>query len=246
MALPKIDTPVYDIELPLSKKKLKYRPFLVKEQRNLMMALESEDAEMIETNVKQVLSNCTLTKDIDIDTLPLLDVEYYFVQLRARSVGEVAENNYRCHNMVQQEDGTEKECGNIMPVQVSLLDIKVDIPEGISDTVHITDNIVVKLKYPEFSVMKKMQNTSDISSFIFTLIAESIEYIHDGEQAYYASETPKEEMLEFVENLRQEQFEKLENFFNNLPKLQKTVIFTCKKCGFEHEVEVEGLESFFG
>lgn len=240
MALPKIDTPIYELDLPLSKKRIRFRPFLVKEQRNLLMALEAEDEESIEQNIKQVLHNCTLTEDVDIEKLPITDVEFYFLNLRARSVGEIAENKYKCNNVVN-----DKECGNIMDVKVNLLDLSVEVPENISDTIKLTDTMVVKLRYPEFAIVKEAKDTADISEFAIKMIASSIEYIHDGEQFYYASESTQEELVQFVDSLNQQQFAKMEEFFNNLPKLQKTVQFTCDKCQFAHVIEMEGLNNFF-
>jgi hypothetical protein len=241
MALPKLDTPVYELELPLSKKRIKFRPFLVKEQRNLLMALEANDSETVKTNIKNVLSNCTLSNDADIESLPVVDVEYYFLHLRARSVGEIVENSYKCNNEVE----LDKICGNIMDVKVNLLDIGVDMPEGIQDTIRITDKISIKLKYPEFSVMEKINTDSTVEDFAFKLIADSIEYIHDGEQFYYAKESSPEELLEFVESLSQSQFDKLQEFFEKLPRLKTKVDFKCGKCGYDHSIDVEGLESFF-
>jgi len=239
MALPKIDAPVYELDLPLSKKHIRFRPFLVKEQRNLMMALESDDKGNIEKNVRQVLHNCTLTEGIEIDDLPILDVEYYFLQLRARSVGEVVENKYKCENLVD-----EKPCGNLMESNLNLLDIKVNMPENQSDVIQLNNKLSIKLKYPEFSIL-----SADISSatdLAFSMIVNSIEYIFDGEQYYYAKESNPEELTEFVESLNQQQFSKIEDFFSNLPTLNKTIQMDCKKCGFHHTIEVEGLESFFG
>jgi len=239
MALPKIDAPVYELDLPLSKKHIRFRPFLVKEQRNLMMALESDDKGNIEKNIRQVLHNCTLTEGIEIDDLPILDVEYYFLQLRARSVGEVVENKYKCENLVD-----EKPCGNLMESNLNLLDIKVNMPENQSDVIQLNSKLSIKLKYPEFSIL-----SADISSatdLAFSMIVNSIEYIFDGEQYYYAKESSPEELTEFVESLNQQQFSKIEDFFSNLPTLNKTIQMDCKKCGFHHTIEVEGLESFFG
>ena len=241
MALPKIDTPVYDLQLPLSKKKIKFRPFLVKEQKNLLMAMESNDSDSIEKNIKQVLTNCTLTKKLDIDTLPVLDIEYYFLHLRARSVGEVIENKYRCDNQV---DGSA--CGNIMETSLNLLDIKIEGIKENNDVIQLTDTISIKLKYPEFSVINKLSKLTDVSDIAFEMIAESVEYIFDGEQFYYAKETTTEELVEFIEGLNQQQFAKIEDFFANLPKLEKKIEMKCSRCGFEHKLDVEGLESFFG
>jgi hypothetical protein len=241
MALPKIDTPIYDLELPLSKKKIRFRPFLVKEQKNLLMAMESGERESIEQNVKQVLNNCTVTEGIDIEKLPVIDIEYYFLQLRARSVGEVVENKYRCDNTVD-----EKVCGNIMETSLNLLEIKVEnVVEG-KDVIELTDTISIKLKYPEFSVLNKLSKLTNVSDIAFEMIAESVEYIYDGEQFHYAKEVEKKELVEFIESLNQQQFSKIEDFFANLPKIEKKIEMKCSRCGFDHSLDVEGLESFFG
>jgi len=240
MALPKIDAPIYELTLPLSKKQIRFRPFLVKEQRNLMMAMESEDKETMEKNIKQVLHNCTLTENVDIDSLPIVDVEYYFIQLRARSVGEVVDNKYRCENVVE-----DKPCGNMMNVKFNLLDIKVD-HNDIKDEIQLTDQISIKLGYPKFSVLDASKNIETATDMAFEMIISSIINIYDGEQFYYANEVAKEELIEFVESLNQEQFGKIEDFFSNLPKLNKKLEMDCGKCGFHHTIEVAGLENFFG
>ena len=241
MALPKLDVPTYEIELPVSKKKIKYRPFLVKEQRNLLMAIESSESTTIQQNIKDILYNCTLTEGIDVDKLPIIDVEYYFINLRAKSVGEVVESRYRCNNQVE-----DNECGNIMEKDVDLTQIKVQMNEDISAEIQLTANISIKLKYPEFGIVKDSLKYDNINDVTFNMIAQSIEYIYDGQQFYYANESTIEELIEFVEGLNQEQFNKVEKFFNNLPKLKETLDIKCNKCGFEHKIEVEGLESFFG
>lgn len=240
MALPKIDAPVYELDLPLSKKHIRFRPFLVKEQKNLMMALESDDRETIERNIRQVLTNCTLTDNIDVDRLPVIDVEFYFINLRARSVGEVVENEYICTNEV---DG--KACNNKMKGTLNLLDIKVDVDPNRKDTIKITDKISIKMKYPEFSLVDKLSKKESAVDIAFEVMAESIEWIFDGEQYYHAHETPKEELMQFIESLNQEQFGKLEEFFNNLPTMHRKMEMKCSKCGFEHTISMEGLESFF-
>jgi hypothetical protein len=240
MALPKIDVPIYEIELPVSKKKIKYRPFLVKEQRNLLMAMESSEASTIQQSVRDILYNCTLTEGIDIEKLPIIDVEYYFINLRAKSVGEVIESRYRCNNEVD-----EVECGNIMEKEINLLEIKVQSNDEVSPEIQLDSKLSIKLKYPEFSVIKDSLRYDNINEVTFNMIANSIEYIYDGEQFYYGHEAQPNEMLEFVEGMNQEQFAKVENFFNNLPKLKETLDITCSKCGFQHKIDVEGLESFF-
>jgi hypothetical protein len=241
MALPKLDVPSYEIDLPVSKKKIKYRPFLVKEQRNLLMALESQDSNTTQQAVRDILINCTINEDIDIDKLPIIDIEYYFINLRAKSVGEIVESRYRCNNIVD-----DKECGNIMEKNIDLTQIKVQVPEDIKPEIQLTPQISIKMKYPEFGVVKDSLKFEDITEVTFNMIAESIEYIYDGEQFYYGHEAQPGEMLEFVEGMNQEQFSKVEKFFDNLPKLKEEVKITCGKCGFNHTIEVEGLESFFG
>jgi hypothetical protein len=240
MALPKIDTPVYDLELPLSKKQIRFRPFLVKEQKNLMMAMEADDKETIERNIKQVLTNCTLTEGIIIDKLPVIDVEFYFIQLRARSVGEIVENRYICTNEVE---GTQ--CSHKMDAKFNLLEISVDIDPEAKDIIKITESISIKLKYPEFSLVEKLKQKQNAVEIAFEVVMDSIEYIFDGEQYHYASEVSRKELTDFIESLNQDQFGKLEEFFNNLPKLNKKIDLKCGKCGFDHAISMEGLESFF-
>jgi hypothetical protein len=240
MALPKIDTPIYDLELPLSKKEIRFRPFLVKEQKNLMMAMESDDKETIERNIRQVLTNCTITEGINIDKLPVIDIEFYFINLRARSVGEIVENKYVCTNEVN-----DVECGNKMESKINLLDIKVDFDLNAKDVININEQISIKLKYPEFSLVEKLKKKDSAVDIAFEVILESIVHIFDGEQYYYASETPREELLAFIESFSQEQFSKLEEFFNNLPKMNSKIDLKCSKCGFDHTISMEGLESFF-
>lgn len=240
MALPKIDVPTYEIELPVSKKKLRYRPFLVKEQRNLLMAMESSEASTIQESVRDILYNCTLTENVDIEKLPIIDVEYYFINLRAKSVGEVIESRYRCNNEVN-----EVECGNIMEKEINLLDIKPQFAEEVSSEIQLDSKLSIKLKYPEFSIIKDSLKYDNINEVTFNMIANSIEYIYDGDQFYYGHEAQPNEMLQFVEGMNQEQFLKVEKFFNNLPKLKETLDITCNKCGFQHKIDVEGLESFF-
>jgi hypothetical protein len=241
MPLPKIDTPIYDLTLPLSNKKIRYRPFLVKEQKNLLMAIESDDQESIQENIKQILRNCTLTEDIDIDDLPVIDIEYYFINLRAKSVGEVIENKYRCEAIVD-----DKKCNNVMETTINLLDIKVDGLVKDNDVIQLNDKISVKMRYPKFSVLKSVKDMNKMADIAMKMVAESIEYIYDGEQFYYSREATEKELLEFVESLNQKQFEKIEKFFDSLPKLQRKVQMTCSKCGFQHNFDIEGLENFFG
>ena len=190
MALPVLDTPVYEVDLPASKKKVQFRPFLVKEQKNLLMAMEADDRESIERNVKHILQNCTISRDIDINELPVVDVEYYFLHLRAKSVGEIVENKYICNNEV---DGTP--CNNKMDVNIDLNDIHVEINEDVNDFIQLTPTVGIKLCYPKFSTMEKLKESSTSVDMAFDIVADSIEYIFDGDQYYYANETDPKELM---------------------------------------------------
>ena len=240
MALPKIDSPIFELDLPLSGKHIRFRPFLVKEQKNLLMALEADDVETINNNIKQVLNNCLLDDNLDIDTLPILDIEYYFLNLRARSVSEVVEAKYKCNNPVD-----DKECGNIMDANINVLDIKVTKDENIKEIIQINDTIEVKLKYPTFSSIANAAEVKDVNEIALQMVVDSIDTIYDGQQSFPAKESSKEELMEFVESLNQHQFQKIQEFFENLPKLDKLINLKCKKCGFDHVIVFEGLESFF-
>lgn len=241
MALPKIDVPTYSIELPVSKKNIRYRPFLVKEQRNLLMAMESSDSNSVHSAIRDILYNCTLSEGIDIESLPIIDVEYYFINLRAKSVGEVVESKYRCNNIVN-----DKECNNLMEHNLDLNSVEVEMKDDIQPEIQLTDKLLVKMKYPEFGLVKDSVKLDSETEITFNMLAQSIEYIYDGEQFYYGHETPVEELVQFIENMSQEQFEKIEKFFNSLPKLKTEIKMKCSKCGFDHTISVEGLESFFG
>jgi hypothetical protein len=163
------------------------------------------------------------------------------LNLRAKSVGEISETKYRCNNEVD-----EKVCGNLMEAKVDLTQIKPVQTEYVDPEIQLTDKITVKMKYPPFKLIKDSVDLNDITEVTFNMIAQSIESIYDGEQFHYAKEETTEDLVGFIEQLNQEQFEKLENFFNSIPKLTKKIEMKCSKCGFEHHLDVEGLESFFG
>jgi hypothetical protein len=203
--------------------------------------MESDENETIQQAITDILYNCNLTPGIEIEKLPIVDVEYYLINLRAKSVGEVVESRYRCNNEVEG-----KVCGNIMNKDIDLTNVKLEQDQIINPEIKLTGNFIIKLKYPEFSFLKEATKFDDINQLTFSVIAQSVEYLYDGEQFYYANEVETSEMVEFIENLSQDQFEKIENFFDNLPKIRQKIDLKCKKCGFEHNLNVEGLENFFG
>ena len=241
--LPKIQTPIYEITLPISKFVLKYRPFLVKEQKILMIAAQSGEDNFISDNVKQIISNCCIDQ-LNIDTLSTVDIEYFFLHLRARSIGEVVEAKYRCENKIDvDENGEDVICKNLMPINIELLNITVNTDEYV-DTVQITDKIGIKFKYPNYKILEKMGSDKNIVEKTFDAIIDCIDYIFDDDNFYYAKETPRKEMVDFIDALNVEQFKKIEEFFNKLPTLKHEIKIKCKKCGFDHSIILQGLESF--
>mgnify|MGYP003333881737 CR=1 FL=1 len=170
MALPKLEVPSYELELPISKKTIKFRPFLVKEQKILLMAMESGDSKSVQSAILDVLNTCILTPNFEIFNTPIVDVEYLFLHLRAKSVGEIVESKYRCNNVVD-----DKPCNNLMETELNLMDINVT-ESDVSPEIQLDDKISIKLKYPEFSIVKDSVNYDNINDVTFNMIANSIEY----------------------------------------------------------------------
>jgi len=245
MALPKIDVPTYETKLISSGKIVKYRPFLVKEQKLFLMAAQSTDEKETVDVVKQVLNNCILS-EIDVDDLPTFDLEHLFMQLRARSVGEVVNLKYNCNNIVKDDKDEEKVCGSLVKFDLNILDIKPTIDEKHSSKIEISDKLGIMMKYPTLSLINGVTNLKDEDiDTVLNVIVSCIDYIYDEEQMYYAKDSTKEELLEFIENLQQEDMEKIQLFFSTMPKITKTLDFKCKKCGYEEEVTVQGIQNFF-
>lgn len=240
MALPKIDIPTYELTLPISKKKLTIRPYLVKEQKLLFMAAESGDKESIIRAIKQIFSNCVIG-EIDIDSLPLVDIEYVFLHLRARSVGEVVDLKYKCENVLTNDET----CNNTLDVSFNLLDIKLKNEEIYNDVVMITNDVGIKFKYPDYSIIEQHDTDENIGETSLEIILKSIDYIFEGDKIYYAKETSKDELIEFLDSLNQTQFKNIEKYFENLPVLNKQTEIVCSKCGYKHNITIEGIESFF-
>lgn len=244
MALPKIDVPTYETKLISNGKTVKFRPFLVKEQKLFLMAAESSDFKEIVDTIKQVLNNCILTEDVNVDELSTFDLEYLFLQLRSKSVGEVVNLQYTCNNKTVDKKGNEKVCGGVVKFDVNLAEIKPEIPANHTNNIKITDNLGIVFKYPTFKMLNELENSK--SNDALNLIVSCIDYIYDADQIYYAKDTTKEELVDFLENMQQDDFEKLQQFFNTFPKISKELDFKCPKCGYHEVMNVEGLQNFFG
>ncbi len=242
--LPKIDVPIYELILPLTKKSIRFRPFLVKEEKILLMAMESEDADAVLLAIKQILTNCCLD-ELDVDDLPITDIEYLFLNLRARSVNEVVELPYRCNNKVTVEN-EEKECGNVVKLQMNLLEIHPEVHDKKIDKIELTENMGILIKYPSFKMVEEAQKQegSEVDKLMYVLIA-CISGVYTEETIFYSKDVPKTELIDFVENLTREQFTKIQEFFETMPKIQKDVDFNCSKCGYKEKITIEGLQNFF-
>jgi len=240
--LPKIDTPVFETKLVSTGKKIKFRPFLVKEQKLFMMAMESEDSkEQIEV-VKQVLNNCILSKDVDVDDLPTFDLENLFLQLRARSVGEIITLKYTCNNIIEND----KKCNGLVKFDLNLLELEPSKDAKHSNKIEITNKLGIVMKYPSFDSIntEHISEENEIEKTI-ELIAKCVDYIYDDEQIYYAKDSTKEELIEFIENLQQDDLEKIQDFFLTMPKIKKELNFKCPKCNYEEKLNIEGIQNFF-
>jgi rubrerythrin len=244
MALPKIDVPIYDVKLISSKQKIKFRPFLVKEQKLFLMNNESNDTEATVNVIRQVLKNCVLT-EIDIDSLPVFDLEYLFMNLRARSVSEVVELKYRCNNTIKDEENNEKQCNMINDVSFNVLEIKPTISPEHDKKIALSEKMGIVMKYPTFEMIQKNQGKPE-NEMIMDLIYSTIDYVWDADKLYYTKDQTKEEIEEFIDNMQQKDLEKIQKFFATMPKLKKDIHYKCSKCGYEEDITIEGIQSFFG
>ena len=237
MALPQVVLPTYELEIPSNGKKIKYRPFVVKEEKLLLLAMESEDVGQIEAAVKQLLKGCIQSR-VKIDDLAIFDLEYIFLQIRAVSVGEVVEMSVTC-----QDDGQ-----TVVPYKLNLLEVEVQKPEGHSNKIMLSDEMGIIMKYPKFDtfVTGSIIGESPTADSVIDIIAGCIDQLFDGEDVYDSSTTTKKEFVQFLENLTNSQFEKIQEFFQSSPKLEHTIKITNPKTGVENEVVFSGLSSFFG
>ena len=232
MALPKLNTPMHQLELPSTGEKIKYRPFLVKEQKLLMFAQESDDEDAIADTILNIIESCT-EGNINAKMLPVFDIEYIFLQLRTKSVGETANIKVKCPD----DDTTYVE------KKIKLDDIHVQMTAGHTNIIDITDSIKMVLTYPIMSDMKGV-NFSDGISGTFNLISKCISEIHDGETIHNRVDMNDNELDEFIDTLDTQQFESIMEFFNTMPKLRHIISVTNPKTKKKGEVVLEGLDSF--
>ena len=238
MPLPKIATPTYELELPSTGQTVKYRPFLVKEEKLLVIALESEDTKQITTAIKTVIKNCIETKNIKVEALPTFDIEFLFLNIRGKSVGEEIEVNVIC-----PDDGE-----TYIPVKISVDDIQVQRNDEHTKQIKLDDNLMMEMKYP--SLDQFIKNNFDLSSNnvmeqSFELVASCVDKIYNEDEVWSASDVTKKELMEFLDQMNSNQFKQVEKFFETMPKLSHTVKVKNPVTEVESEVVLEGLSSFF-
>jgi len=240
MTLPKISVPIYTVKLPSNGKSIRIRPFLVKEEKLLLIAAQTKDTNEIVSATKQVINNCLIDNDINVDTLPFFDIDYLIVALRAKSIGETIPVKFLCNNIVEGE-----KCGHSFPVDIDISKASVVKDESIKLEIWLTDDMGVKMRYPKYSVMKTIMSNENEFERIIRIVCASIDSIFDKTENYSTKEMSKEEIQTFVEGLTKVQFAKLENFVRNFPEFECKVTHTCEKCGFNHNIKYNNFDSFF-
>ena len=239
MPLPTLSVPTYEVELPSTGKKVKYRPFLVKEEKVLLLAMESEDAKEIESAVKQTLNHCIQTRGVKVENLASFDLEYLFLKIRGVSAGEEIKMRVTC-----QDDGETQ-----VTVDINIDDITVDKPANHNRKIMLTDDVGLVMKYPGFKQFVNITLLNDgleSTEDIFSLVADCIDQVFEGEEVWDASDMKKSEIIAFLEGMTQQQFELLQEFFESMPSLKHEFKATNPNTGVESTYTLEGLQSFFG
>ena len=238
MPLPTIATPTYELELPSTGKKIKYRQFLVKEEKLLVLALETEDTKQISTAIKTVLKNCIQSRGVKVESLPTFDIEYLFLNIRGKSVGEEIEVN-----LIAPDDEETS-----VPVTINIDDIKISKKKDHTNKIKLDKTLMMEMKYP--SLDEFVKNNFDFDGEVdmdqsFDLIASCIDKIYNEEEVWSTADCTKKEVKDFLEQMNSMQFKEIEKFFDSMPKLSHKVTFTNPKTKVESTVVLEGLASFF-
>lgn len=247
MSLPKLDVPLYTFTAPSTGKEYKFRPFTVKEQKLLLMANEDKENVDIHDTIKQLVENCIVSKDFRFDTLSLFDLEYLFIQLRMKSIGETITLDYVCKNVVG-----EKTCDTPMKIEFDLKSVLPPTIDKKDRMIFFTDKVGVVMRYPGTEMIRKTaaftmdkSPEKNVNALLFDMIVDCIDYIFDGEKIFYAKDTDRDEIVDFVESLTTKDFEKVQAFIESVPTTKAEINHTCGKCGFAHKLPIEGMTSFF-
>ena len=240
MALPKLNVPVYEAILPSTEKVIKYRPFLVKEEKILLTALEADDTKALSGAVKQIVNNC-VQGELDVDKLPTFDIEYLFLRLRAKSVGEKVTIGLKPYECPKNEN---RLCENTTQVEINLEEVKVDKNKAPSSKIMLDDKIGIKMKYPDINTFNLTGTTSEAAGM--DIIKGCVDMVYTEEETHERDSFTDEELDEFIDSLNSQQFKLIKDFFDNMPVLKHTVKYKCETCGEKKETILQGLNSFFG
>lgn len=249
MALPKLETGTrHELTLPSNGRKVQYRPFLVKEEKIILQAVNSESEDEMMQAIKNVAENCTFGS-LDVDEIPFVDLEWIFLQLRIRSKGEIVEAKYKCKNKIDNslaEPTVDDLCGHINEVSIDLEKVKVanQTKDANNIVLQETGPIGIKLKYPNKLFAQKWKSVAADSDAMFDMLVDSIECIYSEDEVFYPDDVTREDIDEFLDQLNNTQFKKINEFFDQLPRLTAEVEFKCEKCGHEKTIKLEGLKSF--
>lgn len=239
MTLPINNTITYNLVVPSTKKEIKFRPFVVKEQKELMISHQSEDINVMVDTLKSVIKSCVKTP-VDVEKLSIFDLEYIFVNIRAKSVGEVSELLFGCNTAGCEDNPKAK-----VKIGIDLTKIQVETPEGHTNNISLYNDVGVILKYPNIELLKKLEKAETESEIMFEIILDSIDMIYDKDEIYKVENYTTEELSEFLDNLPMDSFNSIINFFTTMPKLTQQVKYTCPVCATTHEYALEGMNSFF-
>lgn len=232
--MPKLSSPIYNTVMPSTGAIIKFKPFSVREQKALLIAQQSEDQMIMVDTLKTVIRDCIID-DIAIDTLAIFDLEYIFLQIRAKSVGEIVELVFTC-----------EECGEQTKISFDLTKTQVNTPEGHNKKIELADGVGIVMKYPDIGLIKTMDNF-DVNNveLVFDVIISCIDYVYEADQVHYAKEQSKADLEEFINNLSTAQFANVQRFFETMPRLQQKVVYDCPKCKHHHDKVLEGINNFF-
>ena len=232
MALPKINTTLYDLELPSDGRKVEYRPFLVKEEKILLMALEGKDEKEMSKAIKQIITQCVSTEGFTVNKLAMVDLEYLFLNIRGKAVGDISTISF------------EHECGETIKYDIDLTKVKIVKDKNISDLVNITDDIKIRLKPPSIDNVVGAAGKNQID-LVMEIVRECLVEIIQGKDVFSAQDHTKEELDEFINSLNSGQFQKIQTYYESLPKMKQDIEYNCPKCGETKKETLEGLASFF-
>jgi len=236
MALPKPSYPVYNLTIPSLDKKIKFRPFLVKEEKSLLIAQQSEEIKVMVDTVKSIIKSCVLDP-IDIDSLAIFDVEYMFTQIRSKSVGETVDLIFTCAHC--------KEKNNKIKIEIDLTKIPMVTPPNHNKKIQLEDNLGVIMRYPRIDALVKVDKGTDNVETNLEAVIDCIEAVYDDTEVFYTAEQTREEILEFIDGLTKKQFDMIEDFFVSIPKFEQKIEYKCPACKADNVYMLKGTESFF-